>query len=193
MSQARRWLPPLLALPVLALLAFGLTRDARTIVSPLPGRPAPAFALETLGGDTLRLADLEGRAVVLNFWASWCIPCQQEHPVLARATETWEPEEAIVAGILYQDRPENGRRFMRRWGGEWPSGVDPGSRIAIDYGVYGVPETFFIGPDGRVARKHIGPVTWEVVKSTLDSLVAARAWPEPEGPLESAPASAPAR
>lgn len=183
----RRWLPPLLALPFLALLAFGLTRDARTIVSPLPGRPAPAFGLETLGDDSLRLADLGGRAVILNFWASWCIPCRQEHPVLARAASTWGPDTVVVAGVLYQDSPENGRRFMRRWGGEWSSGVDPGSRTAIEYGVYGVPETFFIGPDGRVARKHIGPVTWEIVKTTVDSLIAAGAGLEPAERLESAP------
>lgn len=168
----RRWLPPLLAVPFLALLAFGLTRDPREIASPLPGRQAPEFGLETLSGDSIRLSDLRGRAVILNFWASWCGPCRVEHPVLERAARAWDPEDAVVVGVLYQDAPENGRRFMRRLGGDWPSAVDPGSRTAIEYGVYGVPETFFIGRDGRVARKKIGPVTWEVVEETVDSLVA---------------------
>lgn len=169
----RRWLPPLLALPFLALLAFGLTRDPRVLPSPLPGRPAPDFALETLEGDSIRLADFRGRAVILNFWASWCPPCVQEHPVLVRASRTWDPSEAIVIGVLYQDAPANGRRFIERWGGDWPTALDPGTETAIDFGVYGPPETFFIGPDGRVARKRIGPVTWEMVKETVDSLVAA--------------------
>lgn len=169
----RRWLPPLLAVPFLALLAFGLTRDPRVLPSPLPGRSAPTFSLETLEGDSLRLADLRGRAVILNFWASWCPPCVQEHPVLVRASRAWDPEDAVVVGVLYQDSPENGRRFIQRWGGDWPTAVDPGSQTAIDYGVYGPPETFFIGRDGRVARKQIGPVTWRMVKETVDSLVAA--------------------
>ncbi len=169
----RRWLPPLLAVPFLALLAFGLTRDPRVLPSPLPGRPAPDFALETLEGDSVRLSDFRGRAVILNFWASWCPPCVQEHPVLDRASRTWGPERAVVLGVLYQDAAANGRRFIQRWGGDWPTAVDPGSQTAIDYGVYGPPETFFIGPDGRVARKRIGPVSWELVKGTVDSLVAA--------------------
>lgn len=173
----RRWLPPLLAVPFLGLLAFGLTRDAFLLPSPLPGRPAPDFELETLGGDSVRLSDLRGRVVILNFWASWCPPCIQEHPVLVRASRAWDPGEVDLLGVLYQDAPENGRRFVRRWGGDWPTAVDPGSRVAIEYGVYGPPETFFIGRDGRVARKRIGPVTWELVKETVDSLLAA---PAPE-------------
>lgn len=172
-SRWKRWLPPLLAVPFLALLAFGLTRDAFVLPSPLPGRAAPTFELRTMDGDSVGLSDFRGRVLILNFWASWCPPCIQEHPVLVRANRTWDPEDVVVLGVLYQDTPENGRRFIRRWGGDWPTAVDPGSQTAIDYGVYGPPETFFIGPDGRVARKRIGPVSWELVKGTVDSLVAA--------------------
>lgn len=174
MTGWKRWLPLLLAIPFLALLAFGLTRDPRTLASPLPGESAPDFALRTLDGDTLRLADLRGRVVVLNFWASWCIPCREEHPALLRADRVYPRSEAVVVGVLYQDSPEAARRFLASLGGDWPTVLDPGTRTAIDFGVYGVPETFFIGRDGTIARKHIGPVNWELVRSTVDSLLAAR-------------------
>lgn len=154
----------------LALLAFGLTRDAQELPSALVGKQAPSFRGETLAGDTLSSEELEGRVVVLNFWASWCVPCRQEHDVLQRAARTWPDSTARVVGVVYQDGRTAARRFMEELGGDWPSLMDPGSRIAIDFGVYGVPETYFLAPDGTVARKRIGPVTWELVRSTVDSL-----------------------
>lgn len=220
MNRILRWVLPLLVVPVLALLAFGLTRDARLLPSTLVGRAAPEFRLErmpgpapsadepaaapdepgtmedaeragegTLPGDSIALAELRGRVVVLNFWASWCLPCRQEHPVLERIDERYGPRGVTLLGVLYQDTPENGRGFMRRFGGDWPSVLDPGTRTAIEYGVWGVPETFFIGADGRVAHKEQGPVTWSVATTVLDSLLAARG-PVPDGPveLETAPA-----
>ena len=158
------------AVGFLALLGFGLTRDVQELPSALVGQPAPSFRGETLTGDTLSSESLDGEVVILNFWASWCIPCRQEHPVLVRATRTYPDSVARVVGVVYQDGRSSARRFMERLGGEWPSLMDPGSRIAIDYGVYGVPETFFLAPDGTVAKKHIGPVTWDLVTSTVDSL-----------------------
>lgn len=171
-SGWKGWLAALGALAFLGLLAFGLTRDARTLPSALVGRPAPPFQGETLEGDTLSLASLRGDVVILNFWASWCIPCREEHGVLRRAERRYG-DRARVVGVVYQDAPAAARRFMDRLGGDWPSVLDAGSRIAIDYGVYGVPETFFIGPDGRVVKKQVGPVTWDVVRSTVDSLLSA--------------------
>lgn len=178
-----RWLLPASVVPVVALLAFGLTRDATVLPSALVGNEAPEFHLETVEGDTVRLEDLRGKVVVLNFWASWCIPCRTEHSVLLRASRAWPAEEVAVVGVVYQDSRPNARRFMERLGGEWPSGLDPASRTAIDYGVYGVPETFFLSADGRVAKKQVGPVTWELVRSTVDSLLAARE-PAPGGRQE---------
>lgn len=173
MNGWKRWLVPAAAVPVLALLAWGLTRDARELPSAVVGKPAPEFRLETLEGDTLTLEEHRGRVVILNFWASWCIPCHQEHPVLLRAERTWPDDRVAVLGVVYQDSRSNARRFMERLGGDWPGLLDPGSRVAISYGVYGVPETYFLTPGGRVAKKHVGPVDWQLVRSTVDSLLAA--------------------
>lgn len=174
MKGWKKWLIPGAALPLLGLLAFGLTRNAREIPSPLPGREAPAFELATLSepADSLALSDFRGRVVLLNFWASWCGPCRIEHPVLVRATQHWSRDSVRVVGVLYQDSRENARRFMRQLGGDWPTLLDPHTRTAIDFGVYGVPETYFITPDGRIAYKHTGPLSWSLVETKVDSLLA---------------------
>lgn len=173
MTGWKAWAAVAAAVGFLGLLGFGLTRDARQLPSALVGQPAPAFAAPTLDGDSLRSEALRGEVVVLNFWASWCIPCRQEHGVLRRAERRYADDPVRIVGVVYQDRPDAARRFMRQLGGAWPSVLDPGSRIAIDYGVYGVPETFFLAPDGTVAKKQIGPVTAAVVEATVDSLLAA--------------------
>ncbi|MFO7587574.1 MAG: TlpA disulfide reductase family protein [Gemmatimonadota bacterium] len=177
------WVLPLLALPVLGLLLWGMGTDKFTLPSPLEGAEAPGFRLATMDGDTVDLADLRGKAVVLNFWASWCIPCRQEHDVLKLTEATYDEEDVVVLGVVYQDTEENARRFLRQLGGDWAHLLDPTQRTAIDFGVYGVPETFFIGPDGQIARKKVGPVTWDLVKPTVDSLIAtAQAPTEGGGP-----------
>lgn len=171
MRKALRWILPLAAVPVLLLMAFGLTRDTYVLPSALIDRPAPPFSLETLGGDTVSLADYRGKVVLLNFWASWCTPCLAEHPVLVRATREFPSDSFAVLGVLYQDTPENGRAFMRRLGGEWPSVIDFDSRLAMDYGVYGVPESFFVSPDGRIVHKEVSALRWEIVERMYALLV----------------------
>ncbi|WP_419938121.1 redoxin family protein [Candidatus Palauibacter sp.] len=178
-----RWALPLAALPVLALLYWGLGQDQRRLPSALEGREAPAFRLANLyePSDSVSLSDFEGKVVVLNYWASWCIPCISEHPVLVRLRETYDPEEVALIGVLFQDAPENGMRFIEELGGEWPLVTDPGSRTAIEYGVYGVPETYFIGADGVIALRHDLAVTWDLVERNVDSLLVARAAAAPPG------------
>lgn len=168
----KRILIPATALPIIALLAYGLTRDPNVVESPLPGRAAFGFIAPTLDGDTLSLSDLRGKVVVLNFWASWCIACIDEHSYFVEAERRYADDEFRMLGVVYQDTPENARRWMQRMGGSWSSVIDPSSRIAIDYGVYGVPETYFIGRDGRVAFKQIGPVSWALLIQKVDSLLA---------------------
>lgn len=167
-----RWLLPLSAIPFLALLGFGLTRNPQFFPTPLIGQPAPVWTLQTLDGDSLSLEDLNDRVVVLNFWASWCIPCRAEHPVLMRAARTWPKEEVAIVGLVYDDTQRNAERFLAAMGNDWRHVMDPGSRTAIDYGVHGVPETFFVAPGGTVAYKHIGPLTWDVMETKIDSLLA---------------------
>jgi cytochrome c biogenesis protein CcmG, thiol:disulfide interchange protein DsbE len=160
-------------IPVLALLAFGMTRDPRALQSPLPGRPAPEFALPVMASeDSVRLADLRGHVVVLNFWASWCVPCLAEHPVLTQAALRYHDQGVRFLGVLYRDAPDNARRWIDRLGGaSYPTLTDDRSRAAIDYGLAGVPETFIIDRDGTIAYKHIGPITAEQLAGILEPVL----------------------
>jgi cytochrome c biogenesis protein CcmG/thiol:disulfide interchange protein DsbE len=143
-----------------ALLGYGLTRDPGAVPSTLVGRAAPGFALRTLDGDaTVRLSDLRGQVVVINFWASWCVECRVEHPALRAAWQRYGDRGVTVVGIPFQDRLEDSVAYAGDMGGGWPLLADPGAGTALAYGVYGVPETVFVAPDGRVAHRVIGPVS----------------------------------
>jgi cytochrome c biogenesis protein CcmG/thiol:disulfide interchange protein DsbE len=163
-----------IAVPIVLLLGYGLTKDPRYIASPLPGKPAPDFELPMLdAGDSIRLSEMRGSVVLVNFWASWCIPCRQEHPVLVEAAETYTPKGVRFIAIAYNDAPEDSRRWLQEWGQAFPSLMDQGARTAIDYGISGVPETFILDKQGVVAYKKIGPITSTELKTKLDSLLAA--------------------
>lgn len=178
MNWRRSMVGVAIALPVVALLGFGMTRDPRDIPSPLPGRAAPQFALATFTGasgrapDTVRLGALRGHVVVLNFWASWCLACRSEHTALLSVGAAYrDTADVKFYGVLYNDSPENGLRWLEQMGGaSFPSLLDPGSKVAIDYGLYGVPETYFIGRDGKVAYKQTGPVTQELLVRKIEEL-----------------------
>jgi cytochrome c biogenesis protein CcmG/thiol:disulfide interchange protein DsbE len=157
-----------LALAILFLVQL-FAGDPSRVPSALIGRPVPAFSLAPLPGlqadgapvPGLSDADLKGRTTVVNVWASWCAPCRLEHPLLVELAK--DPSIRVV-GINYKDNPENARRFLGALGNPFAAvGVDPKGRTAIDWGVYGVPETFVIGPDGRIRHKHIGPLTPETL------------------------------
>jgi cytochrome c biogenesis protein CcmG/thiol:disulfide interchange protein DsbE len=168
----RRLILPLAGIPIVALLAFGLTRRANIVPSPLPGRAAPDFELRTLDGEALRLSDLRGQVVLLNFWASWCLACIDEHPLLVEAERRWGPDGLRVVGVVYQDNRANAQAWMRDKGGNWANVLDGASRVAIEYGLFGVPETFLIDRRGVVAHKQIGPVTAEVLSTWIPRLLA---------------------
>jgi cytochrome c biogenesis protein CcmG/thiol:disulfide interchange protein DsbE len=155
-----------------AVFAFGLTRDPGGVgSSPLIGKAAPEFELPTLEGDgTVRLSDHLGRVVVINFWASWCDPCQDEHPDLRAAWHRYRDQGMVLLGVMYQDSEAGARDYLEELGGDWPILEDPGAGAAIDYGVFGVPETVFIGPDGTVAHKVVGPVTYQQLSTWITRL-----------------------
>ena len=173
MRRAWRWLMPLAALPVLALLAYGFRIDTRAIPSPLVGRPAAAFTLTTFGGEPVSLEAHRGRVVVMNFWASWCNPaCYDEAPVLERGWRAYRERGVAVLGVDIQDTPEAAQKFIRDFSLTFPNAPDPGGKVSIDYGVYGVPETFFIDRHGRIRVKHVGALTDGVFREHVDRLLA---------------------
>jgi cytochrome c biogenesis protein CcmG/thiol:disulfide interchange protein DsbE len=154
-------------LPLLLILIANLGRDPHMVASPLVGRPAPAFTLEPVGGGApVSLASLAGKPVVLNFWATWCVPCFQEHGVLSEGARALGADVQFL-GVVYEDEPEGVQAFLAQRGGGYPSLVDPGSRTAIAYGVFGVPETFFIDAQGTIAAKFVGPLTAPTLEANV--------------------------
>jgi cytochrome c biogenesis protein CcmG/thiol:disulfide interchange protein DsbE len=146
------------AVPVLLLLVVNLGRDPHSVRSPLIGRPAPPFTLPPVeGGSPIALESLRGKPVVLNFWATWCVPCYQEHPTLNGAARAMKGEVQFL-GVVYEDEVAKVEAFLAERGNAYPSLLDEGGRTAIAYGVYGVPETYFIDPAGRIVEKYVGPL-----------------------------------
>ena len=125
--------------------------------SPLVDRPAPEVEGPGLDGETVRLSDLRGRWVVVNFFATWCVPCLREHPELVRFSDRHPAEDVQVLAVVYDDQPEDVARFFRERGGEWPVVDDVGAKV--DFGVRGVPESFLVDPDGIVRTRLVGGVT----------------------------------
>jgi cytochrome c biogenesis protein CcmG/thiol:disulfide interchange protein DsbE len=145
-------------LPLVGLLLANLKRDPHKVASPLVGKAAPPFVLQPLdGGAAVTLASLAGQPVVLNFWATWCVPCVQEHPALQAAAQN--SGDTRFFGVIYQDTPDSIRAFLRRRPSVFPSLADPNGAAAIAYGVYGVPETYFIDRKGVIVAKKLGPLT----------------------------------
>ena len=155
-------------LAVLALLAYGFSREPRYLESPMLGRPAPPFSLVRFDGMRLRLEDLRGKVVFLNFWASWCPPCRAEAPALEATWQQLRDRDVVFVGVNTQDDEERARAFLKEFLITYPNGRDPGGRIAVDYGVWGLPETFFIGPDGRITYKHIGTLGPALIAAKID-------------------------
>lgn len=147
-------------------------RDISEVPSALIGLPAPQTNLPPLEGSNLPGLDssqFTGRVTLVNVFASWCAPCREEHPVLLALSQD---KRFVMAALNYKDRPENARRFLGDLGNPFQAiGVDEAGRTAIDWGVYGVPETFVIGKDGKVAYKHVGPLTPESARMLLLPLI----------------------
>ena len=151
-------------------LAVGLTRDPGTLPSALLDRPVPEFQLPGLEGDDgLSSDDLKGRVSLVNVFASWCVPCRVEHPVLMRLAEKGVP----IFGINYKDPPDQAKAWLAELGDPFEKiGADRNGRVGIEWGVYGVPETFVVDAEGRIRHRHVGPIQARDLERTLLPILA---------------------
>ena len=153
--------------PTVAVLAMSFGRDPHAIRTPMVGRAAPALTLrDVVTNESVSLKSFRGKPVVVNFWASWCEPCLQEHATLVSAARSLGSEVQFI-GIVYEDTQDRTRDFLRRHGSAYPSLLDEDGQAAIAFGVYGVPETFFVNPAGSIASKHTGPLTSELLSRNI--------------------------
>ena len=159
----------------IGLMAYGLARRAPvTGLSGITrvGKPAPEFALPLFDGGEFVPSRHTGSAVVVNFWASWCPPCREEAPLLERAWRSYRNSDVQFVGVQTQDAEEDGRAYLKEFGVTYPSGMDAGGRITVDYGVIGLPVTFLINRDGVVERRWVGAIGEEQLTSWLEELTA---------------------
>ncbi|MFP5319562.1 MAG: TlpA family protein disulfide reductase [Acidimicrobiia bacterium] len=170
-SNRVRWVAAAVAVPVLVLvlvLAASPPAGTRAADSPLLGEAAPALEGETVDGHPFALAGAPGRWVLVNFFATWCVPCVREHPELIRFADRHAAAgDAEVVAVVYDDPAAEVRKFRAQRGGDWPMVVDPNGRIALDFGVSGVPESYLIAPDGTVAAKLVGGVAADALDEVL--------------------------
>ncbi len=164
----RYFLPIVTVLGLLALLAYGFTRDPREIKSPLIGKTATSFTLTLVDGRRFDLEAQKDKVIVVDFWASWCVPCREEAPLLEAAWRAYRDRGVVFVGVNFQDQELAARQFIQEFGLTFPNGPDPGSRIAVDYGVYGIPELFFIDGNGRITYKHIGLIGERLLRAKLE-------------------------
>lgn len=168
-SSFKRFLPLILFVVLVALLAYGLTLDPRRVPSPFIGKPVPAFELPLLDqSGTLSSADLRGEITLLNAWASWCVSCRAEHEIITRLRRGG----LRVIGLNYKDETDNARNWLNQLGNPYvANAVDYDGRVGIEFGVYGTPESFLIDHLGIIRHKVIGPVTSTIVKEELIPMI----------------------
>lgn len=156
-------------LVVVLVLAF--RRDPHDIRTGTVGKPAAAFTLQKLDATgALSLDDAKGKVTIINFFASWCIPCKQENPALVRVYERYRASDVVFIGVLYQDSRDSGLKYVKDNGVTWPTASDDDGRVAFAYGVFGIPETFFIDADGIIQGRHIGPIDEATLVTAIDCL-----------------------
>ena len=168
-SLIRRFMPLIIFVMLVAILAIGLTLNPRIVPSPLVGKPSPEFELPLLNTDgKLTQEDLKGDITLLNVFASWCFACRQEHEVISQLSRSG----LRIIGFNYKDEPQNATAWLRQFGNPYQIvAQDLDGRVGIDWGVYGAPETFVIDHNGIIRDKRIGPVDAEYIKDKLMPLV----------------------
>jgi cytochrome c biogenesis protein CcmG/thiol:disulfide interchange protein DsbE len=175
-SRRRRWRWLLALVLVAAVVAVGvkvgvgLGDEPRLVASPLLGRKAPSFELPHLDGGTFRVNDWDGRAYVVNFWASWCVPCRKEAPILRSFYERWSPRGVELIGIVVNDTADNARAFRDEFRLTYPQVEDPGGAVRDRYGVRGVPETYIVDERGTVMAAILGQLHRGTLDDALDDV-----------------------
>jgi cytochrome c biogenesis protein CcmG/thiol:disulfide interchange protein DsbE len=172
----KRWLPLAAFLALAALLLAGVLmnsgKDTSAIASPLIGKPVPAFSLPVLGepGKTISHEQLRGKPYLLNVWGSWCVNCRDEHPqILALKTSG----RIRVVGYNYKDAPEEAQRWLQAFGNPYDVIIaDEEGRVALDFGIYGAPESYLVDAQGMIRWKHVGPITDEIQKDEMEPVIA---------------------
>ena len=172
----KRWLPLAAFLALAALLLAGVLmnsgKDTSAIASPLIGKPVPVFSLPVLGepGRLVRDADLRGKPYLLNVWGSWCVNCRDEHPQILALQKSGRIH---VVGYNYKDSPEEAQRWLQSFGNPYDLVIaDEEGRVALDFGIYGAPESYLVDAQGLIRWKHVGPITDEVLKSEMEPVFA---------------------
>jgi len=168
-----RWLRLTIVVAIAALvmvLVLAFRRAPTDIRTGTVGKPSVAMNVTRLEGGDLTFGGRTDKVVVVNFFASWCVPCKEENPALVRVYERYRASDVVFVGVLYQDSPENGLKYIHDNGVTWPTGIDTDGRIAFSYGVFGIPETYFIGADGVIAGRHIGPIDETTLVNGIESL-----------------------
>ncbi|HTE85088.1 MAG TPA: TlpA disulfide reductase family protein [Dehalococcoidia bacterium] len=166
------WPLGLVILGLMVAMGFKVARGNSTLGEvKLKPYTAPDFTLTQFSGDQFSLADERGKVVVVNFWASWCIPCKDEAPILESAWQRYQRQGVVFIGVDIKDTPDDARNFIRRYNVTYPNGFDGKKLIYIDYGVYGLPETFVVDQQGLVQHHVIGPTTSAQLDGWLDGLV----------------------
>ena len=161
----------LIVVPIVGILAFGLTRDPHVLPSPLTGKAAPDFNLISTDGKTVPLSSFRGHPLVLNFWATWCSACLAEHEAIGEARKYFGKDKVQFVGVVYQDKKENVLHHLKTYGTPFTVFFDPTSAAAIEYGVSGVPETFFIDSGGVIREKISGALTEDYLYDQITSLL----------------------
>jgi cytochrome c biogenesis protein CcmG/thiol:disulfide interchange protein DsbE len=173
LGKALRYLLPLAIFLAIAFFLWrGLALNPREVPSPLIGKKAPAFDVPLLNdaSRTLSAADLRGKVYLLNVWGSWCVSCREEHPVLV---ELAKKGTIPLYGLNWKDRQAEALAWLARYGDPYiASGVDRDGKVAIDFGVYGAPETYLIDREGIIRFKQTGPLTWQIIEQKIMPLVA---------------------